>query len=244
MTSFTVSDIPLEFDHQRINSFLRNSSSRDEPFSLFLVDVNVLACSVYDKEYQKILLDSDVNSCDGSFLAMVASYFAGKTFRAYNGPDLFRTHINNSSCRQLILGSTPSTYQSLLRALGSAGYACEHLHHISLPFIDVGDFDYSSIANSVNEMSPDIVWVSLGAPKQEVFITMLLPYVHRGVFVASGAALDFYVQKIYHPRCEIGPLRFIWLSRLFANPSKQSWRLLNFFFVLPVVLFKTATQLK
>lgn len=242
MTTFSLSGVPLEFDHQRINSFLLNSPSRHEPFSLFLVDVNVLACSVYEKEFRNILLNSGANSCDGSFLALIASCFAGRSFRAYNGPDLFRAHINNSSCKQLILGSNPSAYRSLLCALGSAGHVCEHLNYLSLPFIDVDEFDYSSIANFVNELSPDIVWVSLGAPKQEAFVTLLLPFVHRGVFVASGAALDFYTSRIYHPRCEIGPLRFIWLSRLFANPLKQTRRLLKFFIVLPVVLFKTATQ--
>ena len=242
MLNFSVCGVPLEFDHQHIDSIFLTSSDLDYPFSLFLVDVNVLACSVYDKEYREILLNSGLNSCDGSFLAIIASFFAGKAFRAYNGPDLFRTYVANASYRQLIVGSTSVAYQSLLQTLEISGHSIEHLNHLRVPFLDVGEFDYLNIANSINNLSPDIVWVSLGAPKQEVFITKLLSCVDRGVLVASGAALDFYTQKIYHTRREIGALRLIWLSRLLSNPLKQSRRLLKFFIVLPFVLFKTAIQ--
>ena len=240
MPILSVGGVPLEFDHQRIDSIFLGSRDRHQPFSVFLVDVNVLACSVYDKKYRSLLLNSGLNSCDGSFLAVIASFFYGKALRAYNGPDLFRMHIANSSCKQLIVGTTSVAYQTLVRMLGDFGHSSNHLNHLPLPFLDVNDFDYPSIASSINSLSPDIIWVSLGAPKQEVFITKLLPYVDHGVLVASGAALDFYIQRIHHTRRQIGTLRLIWLSRLLSNPLKQSRRLLKFFLVFPFILFTTA----
>ena len=38
----------------------------------------------------------------------------------------------------------------------------------------------------------DIIWVALGAPKQEIFMNRLKPHLKKGVAIAIGAAFNFY----------------------------------------------------
>lgn len=40
-----------------------------------------------------------------------------------------------------------------------------------LPFRKVEDFDYPTIAEMINQDAPDIIWISLGCPKQEQFMS-------------------------------------------------------------------------
>ena len=71
----------------------------------------------------------------------------------------------------------------------------DEMLYMELPFCRADEFDYESIARIVNRHKPDIIWVSLGAPKQEIFMNMLKPYLHHGVLIAIGAAFKFYCGK-------------------------------------------------
>ncbi len=66
------------------------------------------------------------------------------------------------------------------------------MRFLELPMTDVYSFDYQSIAKQINEDAPDLIWVSLGCPKQEQFMQRLLPYLNLGVMFGSGALFNFY----------------------------------------------------
>ena len=82
------------------------------------------------------------------------------------------------------------------------------LYH-PLPFVSVDEFDYELIAKKVNEEKPDIIWVSLGAPKQEIFMSKLLPFLQQGVMFGIGAAFNYYAGILNEPKAKIGAVRFI-----------------------------------
>jgi N-acetylglucosaminyldiphosphoundecaprenol N-acetyl-beta-D-mannosaminyltransferase len=99
--------------------------------------------------------------------------------------------------------------------------------------MQIEEFDYKYIAKEINAIKPDIIWVSLGAPKQEIFMSKIAPYLDQGLMFGIGAAFNFYIGKIELPQWNIGPFRFIWLSRLMAEPKKLYGRLLSYISILP-----------
>jgi len=109
------------------------------------------------------------------------------------------------------------------------------LYH-ELPFCDLEDYDYFSIANMLKEYSPDIIWVSLGAPKQEIFMSKLKPYLNRGVIIAVGAVFKFY-SGISEKRAPQWMIRahMEFLYRLFLSPKKQFARCWDILTALPFV---------
>ncbi|MDO4196650.1 MAG: WecB/TagA/CpsF family glycosyltransferase [Prevotellaceae bacterium] len=79
---------------------------------------------------------------------------------------------------------------------------CEGMTFYELPFLRVEEFDYPAIAKMIEDDGADIIWMALGAPKQEQFMARLNPYLKRGVQIAVGEAFKFYsgTGEKYAPR--------------------------------------------
>ena len=108
-----------------------------------------------------------------------------------------------------------------------------HYSALDVPFVSVDKFDYPTIAEQINKLRPDIIWVSLGSPKQETFISNIFPYIKQGVLFGIGAAFNFYTGDLHNNKKEIRGLRFIWLERIFKEPKKQLGRVGKFLLMVP-----------
>jgi N-acetylglucosaminyldiphosphoundecaprenol N-acetyl-beta-D-mannosaminyltransferase len=116
-----------------------------------------------------------------------------------------------------------------------------------LPYCSVDDFDYEGIAAMINEEAPDIVWISLGAPKQEQFMYRLKPYLKRGVMFGVGAIFNFYSGLEHVPKRApkwMIKLGLEWLHRLVVEPSKQSKRVSLIMKELPKAIKKEYARKK
>jgi N-acetylglucosaminyldiphosphoundecaprenol N-acetyl-beta-D-mannosaminyltransferase len=110
----------------------------------------------------------------------------------------------------------------------------------TLPFEKVENFNYQAIANMINQDNPDIIWVSLGAPKQEEFMYRILPYLNRGVMFGFGAIFDYYsgANKIKRAPKIFLNLKIEWVYRLIKEPRKQGKRISNIIKVFPKIIMK------
>ena len=98
-------------------------------------------------------------------------------------------------------------------------------------------FDYQKIADMVNADGADIIWVALGAPKQEIFMSKLNPFLKRGVMIAVGAAFKFYsgLEEKRAPEWMVKHhLEFVY--RIFSEPKKQLKRCSWIIITLPGLL--------
>jgi len=75
----------------------------------------------------------------------------------------------------------------------------------------------------VNDFRPDIVFVGMGMPIQEVWVTENAAKIHASAILTSGATLDYVSGDGYRPPKWVGPLGLYGLFRLFADP-KRLWR--------------------
>ena len=98
-------------------------------------------------------------------------------------------------------------------------------------------FDYKEIAEVIEEDKADIIWVALGAPKQEIFMSKLKPYLKHGVMIAVGAAFKFYsgIDVKRAPEWMVkNHLEFVY--RIFCEPKKQLKRCGWIVITLPMLL--------
>jgi N-acetylglucosaminyldiphosphoundecaprenol N-acetyl-beta-D-mannosaminyltransferase len=230
-------NINLEFNHSIIHRIINEYASKRKKGYICVVDANVLTIAQKNKIYRDVLNSSTINTCDGSSIATLAGMIYKSKFRALNGPDLFSHYIEKSEYRQLLLGGSEEVSNEIKQRLTKKGLSNQHLQVMTLPFLSVEQFDYRSIADTVNKIQPNIIWVSLGAPKQELFMSKILPYLHHGLMFGIGAAFNFYTGKIDIPKFHIGAFRFIWLSRLIAEPKKLYSRLIAYILLLPMLYF-------
>ena len=214
-----VFNINIEFDPQVFRNTVERHIKERKKAYVCVVDANVITIAQKDLKYREIVKNSTINTCDGSSIAKMVNKIYGTDYHAYNGPELFEYYIERPY-KHMLLGNKASKVEQIKAKVEEKGLELDMLH-LDVPFVSVGDFDYKGIANRINEIKPDIVWVSLGAPKQEKFISNIIPYVEQGVFFGIGAAFNFYTGDLHNNKREIGGLRFIWLERIFKEPKKQ-----------------------
>jgi N-acetylglucosaminyldiphosphoundecaprenol N-acetyl-beta-D-mannosaminyltransferase len=95
-----------------------------------------------------------------------------------------------------------------------------------------------SIVEKINSAKPDIVWVGLGAPKQEKWMAEHLGCIEATAMIGVGAAFDFHSGNIKWTPAPIRRLGLEWAYRLVQNPKRMWRRNLD----SPLFLSKVITQ--
>lgn len=221
----------IEFDRNIFDDVISTRIKEQRKGYVCVIDGNVLTMTYKNIAYQNIVNSACVNTCDGSSIAMMANWIYKTKCGVFNGPQLFEEYIEKDY-RQIILGNTEDIFENVKIKLQERGIKND-LFHLSLPFLDVENFDYPTIAQEINRIKPDIIWVSLGAPKQEVFMSKIQPYLDRGIMFGIGAAVNFYTGAYKIPSFKINNFSFIWLKRMFTEPKKQIKRVKGYISIFP-----------
>lgn len=91
------------------------------------------------------------------------------------------------------------------------------------------------LAEAVRQSDADLVFVCLGSPKQEVWISRHLAGFHKGVFLGVGGAIDFCAGTLRRPPLWMQRAGLEWLYRVAQEPRRLAGRYakdLYFFVVL------------
>ena len=231
-----VFNINIEFNPDFFRRTIEEHIQNKEKGYVCVVDGNVIAVAQKNMDYQRIIREATINTCDGSSIAMMVNHIYDTNYHAYNGPEVFEYYIEKPY-KHLLLGNTIKKVEQIRSIVNSKGYNID-LAHFDVPFVSVDEFDYKGISSRINEMQPDIIWVSLGAPKQEIFMHKILPYLNSGIMLGIGAAFNFYTGDIHNNKRNIGALRFVWLERILKEPRKQFGRAKRYLSVMPKMYFQ------
>lgn len=238
MYNVKIFDVPILLNRDEINSV--KSCCRTQKGVVNTINSNLLVNAFKNKSYLEVLKKSSFNICDGSVLVSALNLINKTNYKSYPGPDFFMDTIKEKKYKHAFLGSTKSVLENLKSQLVIIDNDIKDALFIELPFLEVSQFDYSGISKRINKVGPDFVWVSLGAPKQEEFSSLLIKEIDKGLIVSVGAAFDFYSLNSKVVRCPnwIQKLRLEWLYRLFKQPKKTFSRLKNEFVYMPIILIK------
>lgn len=237
-----VFNIKIEFDPKVLRDTIERYIEEKRKAYVCVVDANVLTIAQKDLKYREIVKSATVNTCDGSSISRMVNKIYGTDYHAYNGPELFEYYIERPY-KHVLVGNRASKVEQIKAKVREKGIELD-MRHVDVPFVPVEEFDYEGIAKQINELKPDIVWVSLGAPKQETFISNIFPYVNQGVFFGIGAAFNFYTGDLHNNKKELGGLRLIWLERVFKEPKKQLKRVWNYLVMMPRIYRNEKRKLK
>lgn len=237
-----VFNIHIEFDSQVFRNTVEQHIKEKKKAYVCVVDANVITIAQKDLKYREIVKNATINTCDGSSIAMMVNKIYGTDYHAYNGPELFEHYIERQF-KHILVGNTAAKVEQIKAKVKEKGIDLD-MRHVDVPFVPVEEFDYPAIAKQINELKPDIVWVSLGAPKQETFISNIFPYIEQGVLFGIGAAFNFYTGDLHNNKKEIGGVRLIWLERIFKEPKKQIRRMSNYIFIMPKLFWEEKRKAK
>ncbi|MBO4566461.1 MAG: WecB/TagA/CpsF family glycosyltransferase [Bacteroidales bacterium] len=238
--------VRLEFDKDKLDQTVFDAISEGRPGYVCSVESNNLTCAWRDPLFREVLNGALVNNCDGSVLAKIFSRLHKRHLESYIGADIFIKYIKMCRFRQFFLGNTREVLAGLKANLTGMDPKIQDMRFETLPFATVDGFDYQEIADMINADAPDIIWVSLGAPKQEIFMSRLQPYLKRGVMFGFGAIFNFNagVGEVKRAPGWMLKLRLEWLYRAFEQPKKNIPRYWRFIVSLPSMIRKERTYVK
>lgn len=240
-------NVLLEFDPNEVDRIIQTTIEKSGKGYVCSVESNNLTIANKNLHFRKVINSALVNLCDGSNIAWLLGKIHGKPYKSYVGADLFRKYVYMRRYKQYFLGNTDVVLKGLRENLSKIDPQIEHMPFEELPFKKVEDFDYESIATKINRYKPDIIWVSLGAPKQEEFMYRLLPFIEKGVMFGFGAIFNFNagdVSAVKRAPSWMLKLRLEWLYRALEEPRKNIPRYYNFIKILPALISKERQKIK
>ncbi len=173
-----------------------------------------------------ILNSADLWVPDGIAPVWIARMRGHKNVERAPGADImhkFFRRMNSTKYRSYFYGDTDKTLTALQATL-AASYPNHELAGVfSPPFRDLTPEEDRYAIEQINAARPDVLWVGLGLPKQEIWIHERLDQLKVPVVIGVGAAFAFIAGTV--PRCPgwIGSLGFEWVYRFLKEPKKL-WR--------------------
>lgn len=215
-------NIRYEFDKHKVWERIDEQINSNKPSYICVADGNVVSNVQNNVDYRKVINNSMFSICDSGWVPLYLRWIYGIHREQYCGPMIFKDLIQQGHHRMFFMGTNQATLDSLREELTKWNPKVKDMTFYELPFKAVQDFDYKQIAEMVNEDGADIIWVALGAPKQDYFMSLLLPHLKRGVMLGVGAAFNFYSglgEKRAPEWVRKSHIEFIY--RIFQSPKKQ-----------------------
>lgn len=231
--------INYNLDSTAVLTELDKQIAKDEVSYICVADGNILQLVHHDVKYRQVVNGGMFSICDSSWVPVFLKWIYGIRVCQYCGCQIFHDVLCKKKYRMFFVGSSARLLDVLQEKLTEEyDSRIKDMHFYELPFCGVDDFDYPAIAGIINKNCPDIIWVALGAPKQEIFMSRLKPYLNRGVMIAVGAVFKFYsgVAEKRAPQWMIRN-RMEFVYRLLLGPRKQLKRCWAIVFALPAVLW-------
>jgi N-acetylglucosaminyldiphosphoundecaprenol N-acetyl-beta-D-mannosaminyltransferase len=84
--------------------------------------------------------------------------------------------------------------------------------------------DEAAMVDEINRLSPDLIWIGLGTPKQQRWVRRWKPKIKRGVILTVGFAFDVNAGMKKDAPLILQRLGLTWLFRLISEPRRLAAR--------------------
>ena len=196
-----------------------------------------------DQRLRSIHNDAGMVTPDG----MPLVWFSRLTGRSHTqrvyGPDLMRklTAVSNlRGYRQFYYGGTVGVTGKLTHVLLRKYPQLKVVGALCPPFRELTPEEDAAIVATVNAARPDIVWVGLSTPKQELWMARQLGLIDAPVMIGVGAAFDFLAGTKRQAPCWMQRNGLEWLFRLCTEP-RRLWR--RYAYIVPGFLILATSEL-
>lgn len=170
---------------------------------------------------------SALTLCDGMPLVFVGRTFAGLEMNRCYGPDVMLKTIE-AGCAKGVKhffygGADESVMTHLIANLKEKFPDIKIAGEYVPPFRDLTDAEHAEVIAKINASGADIVWVGIGTPRQDYWVSNYRSVLNASVLIAVGAAFNFHAGTVpqaprWMMRCGLE-----WLFRLLAEP-RRLWR--------------------
>ena len=175
--------------------------------------------------FAKVLARADLATPDGAPLAWMLRRLGHRDQSRINGPDLMLRYCSEAddlTSPIYLYGSSPETLARLRATLNQQFPRLRIAGWDSPPFRPLTPEEEAQAVSRINLSGAGVVWVSLGCPKQEIWMDKHRDVVNA-VMIGVGAAFDYHAGTIQRAPPLFQDLGLEWLFRLFSEP-RRLWK--------------------
>jgi N-acetylglucosaminyldiphosphoundecaprenol N-acetyl-beta-D-mannosaminyltransferase len=139
------------------------------------------------------------------------------------GPDLILEFCKLSSQKgysQFFYGGVPGVAQQLGDVLSKRYPGLKVVGTYTPPFRPLNGQEEKELTELLARLKPDVTWIGLGAPKQELFMAQHLNRFDTKLLVGVGAAFDMHTGRITDAPQWVKRAGFAWVHRLIQEPNR------------------------
>jgi len=204
-----------------INHFEKDSLANSAKY-ICVSDVgNVVNAYNWDNRLKNAINNSFLSIPDGRPLSIYGRLLGFKQIDRVSGADLMKC-LFNEGFSHCFIGDTEELHVRLKdniknnypKAVVNGGF--------SPPFRVWNDDDNDEIIRNINNFDADIVWISFGGGKQEVWMHDNCRKVKRGILIGIGAGFRWFLGDIKQAPPLLQKLSVEWLFRLVQQPKMFS----------------------
>ncbi|WP_206214847.1 WecB/TagA/CpsF family glycosyltransferase [Adlercreutzia sp. ZJ176] len=189
-------------------------------------NVHTTVMAFEDEGYRAIQNGSAMSIPDGGPLSSVGRRRGFAGMERTTGPDLMLALFEGARqhpLRHYFYGSSQRTLDALSAALEADYPDVRVAGMFSPPFRELTPEEDAGHVEMMNAADPDVVWVGLGAPKQERWMAA-----HEGrvnaLMVGVGAAFDYLAGNIRRAPAWMQRANLEWAYRLMQDPRRLAGR--------------------
>lgn len=203
-----------------------------------VANVHTTMTGYFDPDYRRITNESTFSVPDGQPIRWAMRLLGARDQERVRGPSLMKALCDRgrgAGLKHYLYGASPATLETLAAALRAHYPGIMIVGMESPPFRPLTAEETKDAVARINASGAEILWVGLGAPKQEVWMWQQRESV-RPLMIGIGAAFDLLAGRIPEAPVWVQSLGMEWFYRLLREP-RRLWRRYVFNNPAFVVLF-------
>lgn len=204
-------------------SIIRDLIQTGETGYITYSNVHVVVTSRKDEALRNALQHAQLVSPDGMPLAVVGKMVGARCMAKCSGPDMMDLVLKMGvplGYTHYFFGSLPETLTQLAEKLNERYPGIQIAGMYSPPFRPMTAEEDEALVAEINRISPDFIWVGLGAPKQELWMYQHREAFHKGLMMGVGAAFDFHAGTLKRAPEWMQRSGLEWFYRLIKEPGR------------------------
>lgn len=197
------------------------ASERDSRY-VCICNVHSVVTAGQDLTFASVIEGADMATPDGAPVAWMLRRLGRGSQQRINGPDLMWKYCEQAARRGesiYLYGGMPETLAVLQRRLLGAFPGLKIAGAWSPPFRALTDQEDAAVVARINDSGAGTVWVSLGCPKQELWMAAHRSRI-QAVMIGVGAAFDYHAGTIQRAPLWMQNAGLEWLHRLLSEPQR------------------------
>ena len=224
----TVLGVPLALtDYGRTMDWIDEAIAADERGYICVAATHTVMVCDEDPELREAVLNSSLTVPDGQPLVWAMNALGGDLSQRVYGPELMARYCERAASSGVKMylygGRNQGALVQLALNLRQRFPGVKIVGGYSPPFRDLSEAEDAAIIKEINRSRADVVWVGVGAPKQEKWMAAMRGSVDAPVMIGVGAAFDFHAGLVPQAPNWMQSAGLEWLFRL-AHEPRRLWR--------------------